>query len=116
MNGLQEMAGTAKTLRRDEAASRLCRDPSFLTHCGMGKVALTVDIQWRKIESMRAEGTTSRRHSEPVLMRFEPEQLRLIAAAAAQAGLNRTAWIRTTLLRAARTELAQPVASDDTSH
>ena len=82
----------------------------------MGKVALTVDIQWRKIESMRAEGTPSRRHSEPVLMRFEPEQLRLIAAAADQAGLNRTAWIRTTLLKAARTELAQPVASDDTSH
>jgi len=51
------------------------------------------------------EDTTGRRHSAPVLMRFDPDQLRLIAEAADRAGLNRTAWIRTTLLRAARTEL-----------
>jgi len=67
---------------------------------------------------MKDEGTTTpRRHSEPVLMRFEPDQLRLIAEAADHAGLNRTAWIRSTLLRAARRELGQPqLIADEAQH
>jgi len=51
-----------------------------------------------------------RRHSEPVLLRFQPEQLALIDRAAEHAGLARTGWIRMALLKQARLELAEPSA------
>jgi len=47
----------------------------------------------------------TRRHSAPVVLRFEPEQLDMIDRAAGKAALNRSAWIRSTLLRVAREEL-----------
>ena len=49
----------------------------------------------------------SRKHSQPVLLRFEPDQLELIDQAAERAGLNRTSWLRATSLRVARQELAK---------
>jgi uncharacterized protein (DUF1778 family) len=47
----------------------------------------------------------SRKHSQSVLLRFEPDQLEMIDKAAEHAGLNRTAWLRSSVLRAARDEL-----------
>ncbi len=44
----------------------------------------------------------SRRQSQPVLLRLEPEHLGLIDDAAEHLGLARAAWIRSTLLQAAR--------------
>lgn len=52
-----------------------------------------------------------RQHSEPVLVRFTPEHLRLVDAAAERAGLSRTGWIRSTLIRTARDELKEPEPS-----
>ncbi len=49
----------------------------------------------------------SRKHSQSVLLRFEPEQLELIDRAAEFAGLNRTAWIRSAALKMARAEVAE---------
>lgn len=49
----------------------------------------------------------SRKHSVPVLLRFEPEQLEMIDKAAEHAGLNRTAWLRSSVLRSAREELGE---------
>lgn len=49
----------------------------------------------------------SRKHSQPVLLRFEPDQLAMIDRAADLAGLNRTAWLRATAIRNAREELAK---------
>jgi uncharacterized protein (DUF1778 family) len=49
----------------------------------------------------------NRRHSAPVVLRFEPEHLELIDKAAEGAALNRSAWIRSTLLRVAREELGE---------
>lgn len=58
---------------------------------------------------MEEQATTSKRqHSEQVLVRFTPEHLRLVDAAAERAGLSRTGWIRSTLIRVARDELSQP--------
>jgi len=51
---------------------------------------------------------SKRQHSEQVLVRFTPEHLRLVDAAAERAGLSRTGWIRSTLIRVARDELSQP--------
>jgi uncharacterized protein (DUF1778 family) len=47
----------------------------------------------------------SRKHSQGVLLRFEPEHLELIDRAAEHAGLNRTSWLRAAVIRAAREEL-----------
>ena len=46
--------------------------------------------------------THKRTQTEPVLLRLEPEHLRLISEAAEHLGLARAAWIRSTLLQAAR--------------
>jgi uncharacterized protein (DUF1778 family) len=43
-----------------------------------------------------------RLQTEPVLLRFEPEHIELISEAAHRMGLARAAWIRSTLLQAAR--------------
>ena len=56
---------------------------------------------------MRDDATVKRRHTEQVLLRFDPEQLGLIDEAADQAGLNRTAWLRMTALRVAKEELGK---------
>jgi uncharacterized protein (DUF1778 family) len=52
----------------------------------------------------------NRKHSQGILLRFEPEQLDLIERAAEHAALNRTAWLRTVVLRAAREELGEATA------
>ena len=49
----------------------------------------------------------SRKHSQSVLLRFDPDQLAMIDQAAELAGLNRTGWLRSAALRAARQELAE---------
>jgi hypothetical protein len=49
----------------------------------------------------------SRKHSQSILLRFEPDQLAMIDKAAEHAGLNRTAWLRSSVLRAAREELGE---------
>lgn len=49
----------------------------------------------------------SRKHSQSVLLRFEPDQLDMIDRAAKHAGLNRTSWLRLTVLRVAREELGE---------
>lgn len=49
----------------------------------------------------------SRKHSQGVLLRFEPEQLELIDRAAEHAGLNRTSWLRAAVIRASREELGE---------
>jgi uncharacterized protein (DUF1778 family) len=56
-----------------------------------------------------SEDTPRRKHTEQVLLRFEPEQLALIDEAAAQDGLNRTAWLRMTALRTAKEALGRSV-------
>jgi uncharacterized protein (DUF1778 family) len=65
---------------------------------------------------MRDEKTTpahvqtrpqGRTQTEPVLLRFEPEHLEMIDRAAEHLGLARAAWIRSTLLQAARGVLKQ---------
>jgi uncharacterized protein (DUF1778 family) len=43
-----------------------------------------------------------RNQTEPVLLRLEPDQLEAISKAAKHLGLPRAAWMRTTLLQAAR--------------
>jgi uncharacterized protein (DUF1778 family) len=43
-----------------------------------------------------------RNQTEPVLLRLEPDHLKLISDAARHMGLARAAWIRSTLLQAAR--------------
>lgn len=60
------------------------------------------------LDMPKEPSTPQRQHSEPVLVRFTPEHLRLVDAAAERAGLSRTGWIRSTLIRVAREELAQP--------
>lgn len=47
-----------------------------------------------------------RRYGAPVLLRLDPDQIQLIEQAAETAGLNRTAWMRTVLMRNARSEVA----------
>jgi len=47
----------------------------------------------------------SRKHSQGVLLRFEPDQLEMIDRAAELAGLNRTSWLRAVAIREARQEL-----------
>lgn len=47
----------------------------------------------------------NRKHSQGVLLRFEPEQLELMDLAAGHAGLNRSGWMRSALLRVAREEV-----------
>jgi len=48
-----------------------------------------------------------RTQTEPVLLRFEPPHLEMIDHAAEHLGLARAAWIRSTLLQAAREVLRQ---------
>jgi hypothetical protein len=48
-----------------------------------------------------------RKHTEAVILRFEPEHLDLVDRAATQAGLNRTAWLRALAIRMAREELQE---------
>jgi len=48
-----------------------------------------------------------RTQTEPVLLRFEPKHLEMIGHAAEHLGLARAAWIRSTLLQAARDVLKQ---------
>lgn len=52
----------------------------------------------------------TRKHSQSVLLRFEPEQLELIDKAAELSALNRTGWIRSAVLRAARQEVGEESA------
>jgi transketolase len=49
----------------------------------------------------------SRKHSQGVLLRFEPDQLEMIDRAADLAGLNRTAWLRALAIREARREVGE---------
>lgn len=51
------------------------------------------------IEKSPARGRTQ---TEPVLLRFESPHLEMIDHAAEHLGLSRAAWIRSTLLQAAR--------------
>ena len=46
-----------------------------------------------------------RKHSAGLILRFEPEQLEMIDQAAENKGLNRTSWLRLTVLREAKREL-----------
>jgi uncharacterized protein (DUF1778 family) len=55
----------------------------------------------------RVMSEESRKHSQSVLLRFEPDQLEMIDKAAEHAGLNRTAWLRSSVLRAAREEVGE---------
>lgn len=48
-----------------------------------------------------------RKHSEPILLRLTPEQRDLVDQAAEHAGLSRSGWMRTVLLREARRELTE---------
>jgi uncharacterized protein (DUF1778 family) len=48
-----------------------------------------------------------RTQTAPVLLRFEPNHLEMIDHAAEHLGLARAAWIRSTLLQAAREVLKQ---------
>lgn len=52
-------------------------------------------------------GEESRKHTQSVLLRFEPDQLEMIDKAAEHAGINRTAWLRAVVIRAARDELGE---------
>jgi len=49
----------------------------------------------------------NRTQTAPVLLRFEPTHLEMIDHAAEHMGLARAAWIRSTLLQAAREVLKQ---------
>jgi hypothetical protein len=71
----------------------------------MSRGGLKKDIRRNTIVSMSE--TPNRKHSAAVVLRFEPEQLDMIDRAAAKSALNRTAWIRTTLLRIARDEAGE---------
>ncbi len=70
---------------------------------------MILDEYWLMLGCMREDPKVKRRHTEQVLLRFDPEQLALIDGAADQAGLNRTAWLRMTALRVAREELGHGV-------
>lgn len=48
-----------------------------------------------------------RKHTEAIVLRFEPEQLEMVDRAAELAGLNRTSWLRALAIRAARQELGE---------
>ena len=49
----------------------------------------------------------TRKHSQSVLLRFEPDQLEMIDRAAEHSGLNRTSWLRAAVIRAAREEMGE---------
>lgn len=65
-----------------------------------------MDFIWIYTPGM-ATDTEKRKHSQPVLVRFTEKQLEIIDKAAERAGLNRTAWVRTTLLTAARDQVGE---------
>lgn len=49
-----------------------------------------------------AKAPQNRTQTEPVLLRFEPSHLEIIDRAAEHLGLSRAAWVRSTMLQAAR--------------
>ena len=57
---------------------------------------------------MRADGT--RTQTEAILVRFDPNHLKLVSEAADYLGLPRSAWMRATMLREARQVLASKAA------
>jgi uncharacterized protein (DUF1778 family) len=57
-------------------------------------------------KAIPAKALPKRRQSEPLLLRLEPEHLRLISEAAEYLGLPRASWMRSTLLQAARAVLS----------
>ena len=59
---------------------------------------------------MKRQPVQPRRQSQPVLLRLEPDHLKLIDHAAEHLGLARAAWIRSTLLQAAREVVKQAEA------
>ena len=91
------------------------------TAAGVEGVSLTVEvISPMDIHTVKGVWTTeiavgypngmtdeARKHSQSVLLRFEPDQLDMIDKAAEHAGLNRTAWLRASVLKTARTELGE---------
>ena len=54
-----------------------------------------------------AKTPQNRTQTEPVLLRFEPAHLEMIDRAAEHLGLSRAAWVRSTMLQAAREVLKQ---------
>jgi uncharacterized protein (DUF1778 family) len=59
---------------------------------------------------MKKSATPRRQHrnqTEPVLLRLEPDHFKLISEAAEHLGLARAAWMRSTLIQAARGVLKQ---------
>jgi len=60
----------------------------------------------RTAKATPAKAPPKRRQSEPLLLRLEPEHLRLISEAAEYLGLPRASWMRSTLLQAARAVLS----------
>lgn len=54
-----------------------------------------------------AKPPQNRTQTEPVLLRFEPAHLEMIDRAAEHLGLSRAAWVRSTMLQAAREVLKQ---------
>jgi uncharacterized protein (DUF1778 family) len=54
-----------------------------------------------------AKAPQNRTQTEPVLLRFEPSHLEIIDRAAEHLGLSRAAWVRSTMLQAAREVLKQ---------
>jgi uncharacterized protein (DUF1778 family) len=48
----------------------------------------------------------TRTQTEALLIRFEPDHLKLVSEAASYLGLPKSSWIRTTVLREAREVLA----------
>lgn len=54
-----------------------------------------------------AKAPQNRTQTEPVLLRFEPSHLEIIDRAAEHLGLSRAAWVRSTMLQAAREVLKE---------
>lgn len=61
----------------------------------------------RTTAAKASKAPPKRRQSEPLLLRLEPEHLRMISEAAEYLGLPRASWMRSTLLQAARAVLSQ---------
>ena len=74
----------------------------------MSRGGLQLDIHWMYPGVM---ADRARQHTDSVLLRFKPEQMALVSRAAEQvetrSGLNRTAWLRSVVLEAARRELGE---------
>lgn len=70
-------------------------------------LSLDVDFRWIYIPAMAKDERETRRHSSSVLVRLTEEQLELVDRAAEATGLNRTGWVRMTLLQAAKQQLGE---------